>query len=205
MGIAERKEREKLEMRERILSTAMQLFVEMGFEKTSIRKIADAIEYSPGTIYLYFKDKTELFYELHNRAFRRFGAEFEKAKLISDPFERLRFIGKVYLDFGLNNPEHYDLMFIMYAPMRQCEDDAVWESGRRSFDVLEATVKECMEKGRIEGKDYRVVAYNMWSHVHGLVSLANRERLKMYEDVDIREIVDQAHDQMMAWVDVNAG
>ena len=46
-------------MRDLILSTAASLFVEAGFEKTSIRTIADKIEYSPATIYLYFKDKNK--------------------------------------------------------------------------------------------------------------------------------------------------
>ena len=60
MGIAERKEREKMEMHDRILQAATVMFLEDGYEKTSIRNIADKIEYSPATIYLYFKDKDEL-------------------------------------------------------------------------------------------------------------------------------------------------
>jgi len=60
MGLKERKERDKLEMKDRILQSAHQLFVEKGFEQVSIRNIAEAIEYSPATIYLYFKDKDEI-------------------------------------------------------------------------------------------------------------------------------------------------
>ncbi|MBI2419199.1 MAG: helix-turn-helix transcriptional regulator, partial [Ignavibacteriales bacterium] len=57
MGISERKEREKSEMRELVLQTALKLFIDKGYDNVSIRKIANVIEYSPGTIYLYFKDK----------------------------------------------------------------------------------------------------------------------------------------------------
>ena len=57
MGVKERKERDREEMRETILKSAHQLFVDKGFEDVSIRNIAEAIEYSPATIYLYFKDK----------------------------------------------------------------------------------------------------------------------------------------------------
>ena len=64
MGISERKEREKLEMRRKIVDVAKDLFIHEGFEKTSIRQIAEKIEYSPATIYLYFKDKTEIFQEI---------------------------------------------------------------------------------------------------------------------------------------------
>ena len=61
MGIPDRKEREKQELRDLILKEARALFLEEGFEKTSLRKIAERIEYSPTTIYLYFKDKNEQF------------------------------------------------------------------------------------------------------------------------------------------------
>ncbi|MFX8778120.1 helix-turn-helix domain-containing protein, partial [Acinetobacter baumannii] len=60
MGINERKEKQKLELKRLILDASMKLFVEEGFENVSIRKIADLIEYSPTTIYLYFKDKNEI-------------------------------------------------------------------------------------------------------------------------------------------------
>ena len=52
MGITDRKEREKQELKELILKEAKAVFLEEGYEKTSIRKIADRIEYSPTTIYL---------------------------------------------------------------------------------------------------------------------------------------------------------
>ena len=200
MGIAERKEREKQEMRQRILDSAMRLFTEHGYEKTSIRKIADAIEYSPATIYLYFKDKTEMFYELHRMAFTRFREQFVNSMHISDPAERLRFIGRMYISFALDNPEHYDLMFIMRAPMNAGHTHSHWDVGHGAFEVLELTVKECMEKGKLKGSDYRMVAYAMWGNVHGLVSLAIRERLKMYGEEDPRDHIFAAYEEFMEMV-----
>ncbi|SDP90493.1 transcriptional regulator, TetR family [Mucilaginibacter sp. OK268] len=78
MGVTERKEREKTEMRELITAAAMKMFLEDGYAKTSIRGIADAIEYSPGTIYLYFKDKDELLYEIQADAYGRLLEVFQK-------------------------------------------------------------------------------------------------------------------------------
>ena len=57
MGVTERRERERQAVRQEILDAARALFIEEGYEKTSMRKIAEKIEYSPTTIYLYFKDK----------------------------------------------------------------------------------------------------------------------------------------------------
>ena len=56
MGIKERRAREKEQLRRQILSAARELFVNEGYENVSMRKIANKIEYSPTTIYLYFKD-----------------------------------------------------------------------------------------------------------------------------------------------------
>ncbi|MFY8045852.1 MAG: TetR/AcrR family transcriptional regulator, partial [Chitinophagaceae bacterium] len=74
MTIAHRKQREKVEMRELILSAARSLFLEKGYYETSIRNIAEKVEYSPGTIYLYFKEKDEIFHSLHEEGFRKLTA-----------------------------------------------------------------------------------------------------------------------------------
>ena len=69
MSIVARKEKQKQEIRSLILEESMKLFVEEGFSKVSVRKIAERIQYSPTTLYLYFKDKNEiLFYCWQHRA-----------------------------------------------------------------------------------------------------------------------------------------
>ena len=60
MGVAERRAREKEELRQEILTAAREMFVEEGFANVSMRRIADKIEFSPTTIYLYFQDKSGL-------------------------------------------------------------------------------------------------------------------------------------------------
>ncbi len=69
MGISDRKEREKRELRARIIEATAKILVEEGYEKTTIRKVAEAIEYSPRTIYLYFKDKDSLLMEIIEEGF----------------------------------------------------------------------------------------------------------------------------------------
>jgi AcrR family transcriptional regulator len=60
MGIQERKEREKERRRQQIIVAAKRIFSEKGFNKTTMEDIAKEAELSPGTIYLYFKNKEEL-------------------------------------------------------------------------------------------------------------------------------------------------
>ena len=72
-------------MRSLILDAARSIFLEKGFEQASIRNIAEKIEYSPGTIYLYFRDKDEIFHALHEEGLKevRFRFDFEGTRLVT--------------------------------------------------------------------------------------------------------------------------
>ena len=69
MGISDRKERERSELKTKILVATAKILVDEGYEKTTIRKVAEAIEYSPRTVYLYFKDKDSLLMEIIEEGF----------------------------------------------------------------------------------------------------------------------------------------
>ena len=71
MGIQERRAREKAELHRTIIETASRLVSEEGHENLTIRKLARAIEYSPRTIYLYFRDKEHLLHEIVEEGFRK--------------------------------------------------------------------------------------------------------------------------------------
>ena len=107
MGVSERKEREKLEMQKLILDAARELFMKDGYENVSIRKIAEKIEYSPGTIYLYYKNKSEIFFVLCFLAFDSFYEEQKKTDNITDPIQKLKESGRIYINFAIRNPEFF--------------------------------------------------------------------------------------------------
>jgi AcrR family transcriptional regulator len=201
MGIIERKEREKQELHDKILASATQLFIENGFEKTSIRNIADDIEYSPATIYLYFKDKNELFYAIQKQAFQRFFDYFRTVGPMVDPVKRLRALGKVYLKFAIENPGYYDLMFIMRAPMNTEKNAENWEEGERSHGVLQNIVNDCQKAGHFKGQDPFVVAHSIWSFVHGLASLYVRDRMRMFPEHSHTELLEQANEVFSDWME----
>jgi len=95
----------------------MKLFVEEEFEKVSLRKIAELIESSPTTVYLYFKDKNEILFHLYQEGFRRMQEYNANLLTIANPLLRLHAMGENYLRFGMENAEYYDLMFLQKAPM----------------------------------------------------------------------------------------
>ncbi len=184
MGISERKEREKQEMRRRILDVAMNMFLVDGYEKTSLRNIAEKIEYSPATIYLYFKDKDELFYEVQKDAFQKLNEVFAQHVTATEPLARLRQICHTYVQFGIANPELYDLMFIIRAPMNVVEEKEMWDNGTDAFDFLVQTLTACIEYKLIKYTDPMIAALSVWSMGHGLISLNVRCRFKVMQMCD---------------------
>ena len=181
MGIQERKEKQKLEIRKLILDASIKLFIEEGFGNVTIRKIADLIEYSPTTVYLYFKDKDEILTALHDVGFQKMQEYNHDLASINNPLLRLHKMGENYINFGMENPEYYELMFIMDEPMKVIEETGCeWKPGDNAIKVLKATVTECMEKNYLIGIDPHLVSLSVWSFVHGLVSLAIRDRMEKF-------------------------
>lgn len=201
MGIVERKEREKQELRERILEAAVQVFAEEGYESTSIRSIAKRIEYSPATIYLYFKDKNELLFAIHEIGFELLLQEMQKVATIENPLERLREIARTYIQFSIDHPEHYNLMFILMAPMEVIEKKEPWNEGQNAFGFLQMVIQECMEQGLIKSGKPMEWAFFNWAFVHGLVSLHLRCRMMVMHQTEEedRALIYKAIDQ---WIEL---
>jgi len=176
MGVKERREREKSETREKILDAARELFVTEGYEGVSMRKVAEKIEYSPTAIYVHFADKNELFHELCREDFARLQEAVAVADLPQDPIERLRRIGRNYIQFGVNFPNHYIFMFMTPHPPHEPDDEDREVMGNPEVDayaLLKWAVQEAIDAGRFreEVKDAELVSQTLWAGVHGVVSL----------------------------------
>ncbi|GIW77829.1 MAG: TetR family transcriptional regulator [Phycisphaerae bacterium] len=174
VGIVERKEREKEELRRKIMTAARKLFVEQGIENTSIRKIAEAIEYSPTVIYLHFPDKESLLQEICREDFAALHAAEASIGRIDDPVQKIRAIGMAYMKFGVEHPEQYQLMFMRrHAPPTA---DDLKERGDPTCDgyaILEHAVQDALQQGRIrpEYRDLSLICQTLWAGVHGTVAI----------------------------------
>lgn len=193
MGISERKEREKEDLRKSILDAAREVFLEKGYEQTSIRNIAEKIEYSPTTIYLYYKDKDAIFHALHSEGFCMMNEKMDVLRFIADPFERLVAMGRIYIDFAMKNQGLYDLMFIEKAPIDCIESNhETWLEGQNTFGGLTHTINECIQKGYFPKQDPEVAAYVIWSTVHGMCSLQISNRCnKVISDANKDDIIEK--------------
>ncbi len=192
MGIKDRKERQKQEIKRLILDTARKLFLEEGFDKVTIRHIAERIEYSPATIYLHFKDKDEILFELHTEGFNELYQRQQHVMKIKDPLKRLQKHAEAYLQFAMENREYYDLMFIIRSPIRCIKDVHHWEIGMRSYDLVKLNVKDCMDAGLIPVSGLETAAFAFWALLHGIASLIIRQRCAMFPDEVIPSVVKSA-------------
>ncbi len=195
MGTADRKQREKLERRQVILDTAQRLFVEQGAEKLNIRDVANAVELSVGTIYLYFKDKNELLFAIQNQAFDRLTQEFDAASSVPHPADRLIAMNQQYLAFAFEHPELYELLFIMEGPMEAARargENHPWATGYAAFRRVVAAVQAGMDTGVFRQRDAESAALMIWAQMHGLASLYLKKRLMFFAEPRQQPITEQA-------------
>jgi len=175
MGVKERRERERTQIRERILDAALEVFATEGAEGLTMRALADAIEYSPPVVYAHFRDKDAIIQELCYRSLRAMAQAFANFGML-DPVERLRHIGYIYADFAVDHPSHFRFLFLTSHPTTP-DDDELGKNDpeRNAYAFLRQTVKDGLAAGvfRPEYTDAEEIAQLCWGCAHGIVALQN--------------------------------
>ena len=172
MGVKERRAREKDRLRRQILSAARELFVDEGYESVSMRKIASKIEYSPTTIYLYFRGKADLLDSVCKETLLDLLNTLERLKGDkSDPVETLRKSGRAYVEFGLKYPQDYKLTFVVRPQFQTGLGLQEGSVGERVFNYLRAIVSECIRQRAFRKVDVETTGQALWSAVHGVTLL----------------------------------
>ncbi|MHB0971334.1 MAG: TetR/AcrR family transcriptional regulator [Thermoanaerobaculia bacterium] len=175
MTTRERRERQRQEVRTKIVEAARELFAAEGYEAVTMRRVAEAIEYSPGTIYLHFSDKEALIKEVCETDFAVLAQRIAKIARIEDPVERLRRAGLAYFDFAIANPNHYRVMFMASRPPVAPESVSHdrHDPQQDAYAFLRMTVAECIatQRFRKEMRDVDLVVQLAWAALHGLASL----------------------------------
>jgi len=151
------------------LAAARDIFVRQGYESFSMRKLAEKIEYSPGSVYLHFKNKEELFECLVEDSFARLLktlTDLRNGQEPTSPVEELKKGMRAYVEFGLRNPNDYRFAFMLRPPVKKREYKV-----HEAFDVLRFLVKRCVEQRCFRAVDVETTAQALWASVHGITSL----------------------------------
>ena len=170
MGLHERRQREKESIRANILQAAFNLAKTEGWSSLSIRKIADASEYSAPVVYDYFENKEAILFEISLNGFDLLNKELLKAKnKYKTPEEQLTAIVDAYWNFAFKNKEYYQLMFGLGM---QCSGKGQMKKEFSSFqDMIFSCTYDIIEKNGSNTDNACHMSHALFSAVHGLISI----------------------------------
>jgi AcrR family transcriptional regulator len=172
-AIRHRQAQEKQTLRQTILTAAGELFLEQGYERFSLRKVAERVGYSPTTIYLYFRDKDDLLFTVVEEGFVQFGRQLvAAAESQADPWERIIALGRAYVNFALQNPIYYQLMFMQRTDFLTQKQMGESQPRIASFHMLQQAVQQAIDAGVLRPGDAESYSDVLWAMVHGMASLA---------------------------------
>src|ERR1700730_14789301 len=144
----DRRAREREAVRKLIVDAARELIKEDGYEKLTIRAIADRVEYSPMALYNHFPDKDAILIERAEAGFAELVKEIPKSTRLP-PLAALKRGMLAYVSFGLKHPEEYRVVF-MTTRVRPVVADAAEDetairsaTGRAAFEMLKTLVERC--------------------------------------------------------------
>ncbi len=200
MGIKERRQRQRQQLREGILAAAREIASEEGWRAVTIRKIAAIIEYSPPVIYEYFDSKDEILLELMRQGYAEQLEAVERARRAAeDPEEALIDVGHAWLDLAFKSPDLYQVMYGLGGvsfPVTELRRE-----GEKIAEVLRETIEEILVRNGKEAEDVWGKVNMLWGTVHGLVALAMAGRITGGNE-EAQRLADQAaRDYLTAWLD----
>ena len=186
MGVKERQERDREQLRDRILDAARELFVAEGYRNVSIRKIAQKVEYSPAALYSYFPSKDDLFFALAKEGFRKlFEFTNDPAVTSREPLEAIRQGFLRYYHFSRTYPEYFELMFVDRSVPQISHEWEGFVFVQQMIDEVSALIQRGIDAGLFPaGTNPDVVFHILWAAVHGPATVAVCDRLAPDEDPD---------------------
>jgi len=184
------------DLRHSILITSRELLVREGYSNLSMRKIARSIGYSATSIYLHFRNKDQLVHALITEGvyllMQRLRPIFDDKE--SEPEQLIRRICREYVNFGMDNPEYYEIMYVLHPASLSRYPEENYRDARSLIILLSTVFEKGIERGVVIPADTGVTANILWSQMHGVVSLilAGRFDSSLDQDVLIQDAIERA-------------
>lgn len=165
-------------LRDQILDISRHMLFEDGYTSLSMRKIAKKANVSATSIYLYFENKDHLMHTLIEESVEDLSQFIEsKALDVTDNIERFKRIIESYVDFGLQNPEKYEIIYKVRPESMARYPKEKFRKARRAYELLVKTIEDSVLAGDMEVENPLVAAYSIWAQLHGVVSVVLNKRL----------------------------
>lgn len=159
------------QQREMAIAAAELILVREGIDDLSMRKVAQAIGYTVGNLYLLFQNQDDLLAALNERTADAVYLNLRDAiEPLVDPRERLSAMARAYIEFATRNPHRWRLLFEHRLPEEMKPRPSADMRIRRLFELVESTLAALEPKRKPE--TLRLRSTTLWSGVHGICSLA---------------------------------
>lgn len=197
MGIEERKEREKEQRKSAIVDAAERVIFTKGLDQATMDEIAEEAELSKGTLYLYFKNKNELYMAIAERGSNILNSRF--AKIFTEDYsgiELIRLMGETYLDFVRNNPGYFNA-FQYYESLKDIEElqesdmaHTCEENMREAMTFMIRALQIGMQDGTIDDSyNPKELAIIIWSSTRGITTITHMKQaghhFKILDEMEI--------------------
>lgn len=180
-----------IELKDRIIETARELLLKHGYRNISLRKIAREVGVSATSIYLHFENKDDLIHTLMEQAIDRLNDLLEKkANRKKDPIQKLEDLAHAYVNFALNNPREYQIIFLFSSDEMSRYPVEKFRKARRGYELVYAVLEEGVRQGLITEEQPRLAAYTFWAQLHGVMSVVLSKRLD--SRIDQKEFIEEA-------------
>ena len=191
MGTEERKKRERQHRRNVIIDAAEKVIFSKGIEQATMKKIAEEAELSKGTLYLYFKNKTELYMAIAKRGSDYLNSQFSKLFAGDHTgFELIRMLGETYLTFVRENPDyfhafqHYELIGDVEELQQSDVAKACEKNRREALNYMVRALQIGMQDGTIDDSyDPRMLSIMLWSSTRGITTMSHMKEIGHYFEV----------------------
>lgn len=197
MSIEERKAREKEQRKNDIIDAAEEVIFSKGLEQATMEEIAETAELSKGTLYLYFKNKNELYMAICKRGSNELNSRFSKIFAGDHTgIELIRMMGETYLDFVRSNPDYFNT-FVYYETLKDAEEleksemaQVCEENRREAMNYMIRALQIGMQDGTIKDSfDPKELAILIWSSTRGITTVTHMKQtghhFKMLDEMDI--------------------
>ena len=205
MSIIERRERDKQQKKNHIIDAAERLFFKKGYTNASMDEVAEEAEYSKGALYLYFKDKEDLYLAINSRGLLILKDLFEKAlQQGKNGLNKARKIGEAYFHFSQEYPNYYNAMHyyectqinfkIRETSAQQCE-----ETGQQVLGIVAKAIQTGIDDGTIRNDlDPMNTATVLWAHSTGMISIMSirGEHLKEQHNLNVENVMKLSFEMM---------
>ncbi len=174
MGVKEKRQRHKEEFRREILNSARELFIDDGYERFSMRRLAEKIDYSPTTIYLYFRNKDDLLFAVCEEVAEHFQTKLSHIRSgRSKPLEALRQAMLYLVEFAFDNPNQYKVFFLTRPNVYGTQEEFMKRESmaRNSYFEFRKIVEGCIRAGKFRRMDIDVLTQVLATAPHGLIAM----------------------------------